>query len=138
MKKLNKMELDVVINEVINSLKVIEDNKGKELFEKSKNKDLYLIKINEYRELEKKFYKFKEEIIEIEESFKEDGIIVSFNSWNDRSWSGNDDLFFVNLKNSKVGSYNLNKKIESEIVLSNLEGLNIRDMIKDLVEKYKQ
>jgi hypothetical protein len=137
MKKLNKMELDVVINEVINSLKVIEDNKGKELFEKSKNKDLYLIKINEYRELEKKFYKFKEEIIEIEESFKEDGIIVSFNSWNDRSWSGNDDLFFVNLKNSKVGSYNLNKKIESEIVLSNLEGLNIRDMIKDLVEKYK-
>jgi len=137
MKKLNKMELDVVINEVINSLKVIEDNKGKGLFEKSKNKDLYLIKINEYRELEKKFYKFKEEIIEIEESFKEDGIIVSFNSWNDRSWSGNDDLFFVNLKNSKVGSYNLNKKIESEIVLSNLEGLNIRDMIKDLVEKYK-
>jgi hypothetical protein len=137
MKKLNKMELDVVINEVINSLKVIEDNKGKELFEKSKNKDLYLKKINEYRELEEKLDKLRKEIYGIEALFKEDGINVSFNSWNERSWSGNDDLFFVNLKNSKVGSYNLNKKIENEIVLSNLEGLNIRDMIKDLVEKYK-
>ena len=38
MKKLSKIELDVVVNEVINNIKVIEENKSEELFDKMKIK----------------------------------------------------------------------------------------------------
>jgi hypothetical protein len=47
MKKMSKFELDVVVSEVIDNLKLIEESKVNDLFEKSKNKDLFLIKINE-------------------------------------------------------------------------------------------
>ena len=52
MKKLSKVELDVVVNEVVNGIKLIEENKCKELFDKNENKDLLLDKVKEIEVLE--------------------------------------------------------------------------------------
>ena len=52
MKKLSKIELDVVVNEVVDSIKLIKENECKEIFNKSKNKDLFLSKVSEIEELE--------------------------------------------------------------------------------------
>ena len=84
MKKLSKIELDVVVNEVVNSIKLIEENKSKELFDKSENKDLFLSKVKEIEELEDKLDLLKNEIREIENKFKEDNLRVFFNSSNNR------------------------------------------------------
>jgi hypothetical protein len=132
MKKLSRIELDVVVNEVVNSIKLIEENKSKELFEKSENKDLFLSKVKEFEELEDKLDLLKKEIREIEDKFNEDGLRVYL--MNNRNI---EESFRVNLKDSKGDIYGLYKEIEKEIILSSLEELNIRDLIKDLVEKFK-
>ena len=36
-----------------------------------------------------------------------------------------------------INKYNLYKEIEKDIILSSLEELNIKDLIKELVEKFK-
>ncbi len=134
MKKLSKIELDVVVNEVVNSIKKIEENKSKELFEKSENKDLFLSKINEIKELEDKVCLLREEIRDIEKEFDKDGLrVFSCNRNNFRD----DKLFNISLKDSKGNSFELYKNIEKEIILSSLEELNVRDLIKDLIEKFK-
>jgi fructose-1,6-bisphosphatase/sedoheptulose 1,7-bisphosphatase-like protein len=133
MKKLSRIELDVVVNEVINNLKKIEEKKVNKLFEISDNKDLFLEKVNEIKELEDKVNLLKEEIREIENKFKEEGISVYFN----RGFNNNGKLFNISLKDSKGNSFELYKNIEKEIILSSLEELNVRDLIKDLVEKFK-
>ena len=137
MKKMSKFELDVVVSEVINNLKLIEESKVNDLFEKSKNKDLFLSKVNEIVELENKVNSLKKEIDKIEKDFEKDGLSVYFISERNRSFSKKEKLFNINVLNSEVGNYSLYKKIEKEIVLSCLEELNVRDLIKDLVEKFK-
>jgi len=132
MKKLSRIELDVVVNEVVNSIKLIEENKSKELFEKSENKDLFLSKVKEFEELEDKLDLLKKEIREIENKFDEDGLRVYL--MNNRNI---EESFRVNLKDSKGDRWGLYKEIEKEIILSSLEELNIRDLINDLVEKFK-
>jgi len=132
MKKLSKIELDVVVNEVVNNIRKIEENKSKELFEKSENKDLFLSKVKEFGELEDKLDLLKKEIREIENKFEKDGLRVYLMS--NRNIEEN---FKVNLKDSKGDSYSLYKEIEKEIILSSLEELNVRDLINDLVEKFK-
>jgi polyhydroxyalkanoate synthesis regulator phasin len=89
MKKLSKIELDVVVNEVVNSIKLIEENKCKEIFNKSKNKDLFLSKVSEIEELESKLDLLKKEINEIENKFKEDNLRVYFMNKNNRSFNSN-------------------------------------------------
>jgi hypothetical protein len=137
MKKMSKFELDVVVSEVIDNLKLIEENKVNDLFEKSENKDLFLSKVNEIVELENKVNSLKKEINKIEKDFEKDGLSVYFISERNRSFSKKEKLFNINVLNSEVGNYSLYKKIEKEIVLSCLEELNVRDLIKDLVEKFK-
>jgi hypothetical protein len=137
MKKMSKFELDVVVNEVIDNLKLIEESKVNDLFEKSKNKDLFLSKINEIVELENKVNNLKKEIDKIEKDFNKDGLRVYFVSENNRYLGKKKKLFNINLLDSEIGNYNLYKNIEKEIVLSSLEELNVRDLIKDLVEKFK-
>ena len=131
------IELDVVVNEVIDNLIVIEESKVNDLFEKSKNKDLFLSKINEIVELENKVNNLKKEIDKIEKDFNKDGLRVYFVSENNRYLGKKKKLFNINLLDSEIGNYNLYKNIEKEIVLSSLEELNVRDLIKDLVEKFK-
>jgi hypothetical protein len=136
MKKLSKVELDVVVNEVINGIRVIEENKCKELFDKSNNKDLFLSKVNEIEELENKVESLKEEIRKIEKEFKEDNLRVFFNSKNNRSY-GNDKSFSISLISEKSWSYNLYKEIEKEIILEGLGDSNIKEFINNLIEKFK-
>jgi hypothetical protein len=135
MKKLSRIELDVVVNEVINNLKKIEEKKVNKLFEISDNKDLFLEKVNEIKELEDKVNLLKEEIREIENKFSEEGLSVFFN----RGYNNNNNkrLFNISLKDSKGGSYCLYKEIEKEIILSSLKELNINNLIESLIEKFK-
>lgn len=138
MKKLSKIELDVVVNEVINNIKKIEEDKSKELFEKSENKDLFLSKVKEIDELEEKLNLLNKEIRDIEKKFNEDNLRVFYINKNNRGYGNkNNKLFSINLENGKGGSFGLYKDIEKEIILSSLEELNIRDLIKDLIEKFK-
>jgi len=137
MKKLSRIELDVVVNEVINNIKKIEEDKSKELFEKSENKDLFLSKVKEINELEEKLNLLKEEIREIENKFDEDNIKVFYISKEYRNFNDKGKLFNINLKDSKGNKYGLYKDVEKEIILSSLEELNVRDLIKDLIEKFK-
>lgn len=137
MKKLSKMELDIVVNEVVNGIKMIEENKCKELFDKNENKDLFLNKVKEIEELEDKIDLLKNEIREIENKFKEDNLRVFFNSKNNRSF-GSNKSFNISLINDKSNSYELYKNIEKCIVL---EGINsdfdIKKFIEELIEKFK-
>jgi hypothetical protein len=137
MKKLSKLELDVVVNEVINNIKKIEENKCLGLFDESDNKDLFLEKVNEIEELENKLDLLKVEIREIENKFKEEGLSVFFVNKNNRGFGKNGKLFSINLKDSKVNNYGLYKDVEKEIILSSLEDINIRELINELIEKFK-
>jgi len=137
MKKLSKLELDVVVNEVINNIKKIEENKCLGLFDESDNKDLFLKKVNEIEELENKLDLLKGEIREIENKFKDEGLSVFFVNKNNRGFGKNGKLFSINLKDSKGNSYGLYKDVEKEIILSSLEDINIRELINELVEKFK-
>jgi hypothetical protein len=137
MKKLSRIELDVVVNEVVNNIRVIEVNKSKELFENSENKDLFLSKVKEISELEEKVDLLKEEIRKIENKFDEDDIRVFYINKNNRNFNDKGKLFNISLNDSKGNSFSLYKDIEKEIILSSLEDMNIKELIKDLVEKFK-
>jgi len=137
MKKLSKMELDIVINEVINGIKMIEENKCKELFDKNENKDLFLNKVKEIEELENKVDLLKNEIREIENKFKEDNLRVFFNSKMNRSF-GSNKSFNISLINSNSNSYSLYKDIEKCIVLEGISSeFDIKKFIEELIEKFK-
>jgi hypothetical protein len=137
MKKLSKLELDIVVNEVVDNIKLIEENKCKEIFNKSENKDLFLSKVNEMKELEDKLDLLNKEINEIENKFKEDNLRVYFMNKNNRGYGSSNKLFSINLENGKGSSFSLYKDIEKEIILSSLEDMNIKELIKDLIEKFK-
>jgi hypothetical protein len=137
MKKLSKIELDVVVNEVVNSIKLIEENKCKEIFNKSKNKDLFLNKVSEIEELEDKLDLLKKEINEIENKFKEDNLRVYFMNKNNRSFNSNKS-FNLNLLDEKGRGFELYKNIEKCIILEGISSeFDINKFIKELIEKFK-
>jgi hypothetical protein len=137
MKKLSKVELDVVVNEVVNGIKLIEENKCKELFDKNENKDLFLDKVKEIEELENKVDLLKEEIRKIEDKFKEDNLRVFFNSKSNRSF-GSNKSFNISLINDKSNSYSLYKDIEKCIILEGISNeFDIKKFIEELIEKFK-
>ena len=103
MKKLSKLELDVVVNEVIDNLKLIEESKKDDLFENNKNKDVFLSKVNEIKELEDKINSLKKEVEVFEKEFENDGLRVYFISENNRNYREKDKLFkFNKTKKEKV------------------------------------
>lgn len=137
MKKLSKMELDIVINEVVNGIKMIEENKCKELFDKNENKDLFLNKVKEIEELENKVDLLRNEIREIENKFKEDNLRVFFNSKNNRSY-GSNKSFNISLLNGNSNNYSLYKDIEKCIVLEGIgNDFDVKKFIEELIEKFK-
>jgi hypothetical protein len=137
MKKLSKIELDVVVNEVVDSIKLIEENKSKEIFNKSKNKDLFLSKVSEIEELENKLDLLKKEINEIENKFKEDNLRVCFIYKNNRNYNSIKS-FRLNLLDEKSNGYELYKKIEKCIILEGISNeFDINKFIKELIEKFK-
>jgi len=138
MKKLSKVELDVVVNEVVDSIKLIEENKSKEIFNKSKNKDLFLSKVSEIEELENKLDLLKKEMNEIENKFKEDNLKVYFISKNNRFLNNINKRFKLNLLDEKSNGYELYKKIEKCIILEGISNeFDINKFIKELIEKFK-
>ena len=138
MKKLSKVELDVVVNEVVNGIKLIEENKCKELFDKNENKDLLLDKVKEIEELENKLDLLKkEEIRKIEDKFKENNLRVVFISKRNRSF-GSNKSFNISLINEKSNSYSLYKDIEKCIILEGISSeFGIKKFIEELIEKFK-
>jgi len=136
MKKLSKIELDVVVNEVINNIKKIEGNKSKELFDKNENKDLFLSKVKEIEELEDKLELLNDEIRKLEKKFNEDNLRVFYNSKN-RRYNENKS-FSLSLLNGKGSEYGLYKEIEKEIILNGINSeFDIKKFIEELVEKFK-
>jgi hypothetical protein len=137
MKKLSKIELDVVVNEVVDSIKLIKENECKEIFNKSKNKDLFLSKVSEIEELENKLDLLKKEINEIENKFKEDNLGVYFISKKNRSYNRIDKSFDLNLLGFSNG-FGLYKNIEKCIILEGISNeFDINKFIKELIEKFK-
>ena len=137
MKKLSKIELDVVVNEVVDSIKLIKENECNEIFNKSKNKDLFLSKVSEIEELESKLDLLKKEINEIENKFKEDNLRVYFMNKNNRSFNSNKS-FNLNLLDEKGRGYELYKNIEKCIILEGISNeFDINKFIKELIEKFK-
>ena len=138
MKKLSRIELDVVVNEVINNIKGIEKNKSEELFDKNENKDLFLSKVKEIEELEDKLDLLKDEIREIENKFKEDNLRIYFNNRNNRYYGNENKSFSLSLLDGKGNEYGLYKEIEKEIILSGINSeFDIKKFIEELVEKFK-
>jgi len=138
MKKLSRIELDVVVNEVINNIKGIEKNKCEELFDKSENKDLFLSKVKEIEELEDKLDLLKDEVREIENKFKEDNLRVFFSNRNNRYYGNENKSFSLSLLDGKGNEYGLYKEIEKEIILSGINSeFDIKKFIEELVEKFK-
>jgi hypothetical protein len=137
MKKLSKVELDVVVNEVVDSIKLIKENECKEIFNKSKNKDLFLSKVSEIEELESKLDLLKKEINEIENKFKEDNLGVYFISKNNRFLNNVNKRFDLNLLGFNSG-FGLYKNIEKCIILEGISNeFDINKFIKELIEKFK-
>jgi hypothetical protein len=138
MKKLSKIELDVVVNEVVNGIKLIENNKCKVIFDKNENKDLFLNKVKEIEELEDKLDLLNKEIRELENKFKEDNLRVYFNSKNNRSYGGSNKSFNLSLIDGIGNNYSLYKDIEKFIILEGIGSeMDIKKFIEELVIKFK-
>jgi hypothetical protein len=138
MKKLSRIELDVVVNEVVNSIKLIEKNKSKELFDKNENKELFLSKVKEIEELEDKLELLNNEINKIEKKFNEDNLRIYFNNRNNRNYGNENKSYSLSLLDGKGNEYGLYKNIEKEIILNGINSeFDIKKFIEELVEKFK-
>ena len=136
MKKLSKMEIEVVVNKVVNEINEIKKNKGKRIFEISEFKDEFLNKVDEILKIEKEYKKLEKELDLIRSKFEKDGIFVNF--YESRSWSRVNDkeIFGISLLNDNNVRYN---DVFNEIVLNNIdEEVNIKEFIKGLVEKFNK
>ena len=136
MKKLSKMEIDVVVGKVVNDINEIKENKGKRIFEISEFKDEFLNKVDEILKVEKEYKKLEKELDLIRGKFDKDGIFVNF--YESRSWSrvNNKEIFGISLLNDNNVRYN---DVFNEIVLNNIdEEVNIKEFIKGLVEKFNK
>ena len=136
MKKLSKMEIDVVVGKVVNDINEIKENKGKRIFEISEFKDEFLNKVDEILKVEKEYKKLEKELDLIRGKFDKDGIFVNF--YESRSWSRVNDkeIFGISLLNDKNVRYS---EVFDDIVLNNIdEEVNIKEFIKGLVEKFNK
>jgi hypothetical protein len=136
MKKLSKMEIEVVVNKVVNEINEIKKNKGKRIFEISEFKDEFLNKVDEILKVEKEYKKLEKELDVIRGKFDKDGIFVNF--YESRSWSRVNDkeIFGISLLNDKNVRYS---EVFDDIVLNNIdEEVNIKEFIKGLIEKFNK
>lgn len=149
MSKLSKREVEVIVREVMNGIKTFEQNKSKELFDNSVNKESFLNKIKEKEELEEKMRKLEDELIElrelsrnkvneIENSLKEEGIEITYLSSYNLESKEIGKPFKITLQNAKSGNWRLRCKIEDELILQGINNkIDINIVIKELIEKYK-
>lgn len=149
MSKLSKREVEVIVKEVMNGIKTFEQNKSKELFDNSVNKESFLNKIKEKEELEEKMRKLEDELIElrelsrnkvneIENSLKEEGIEITYLGPYNLESKEIGKPFKITLQNAKSGNWSLRCKIEDELILQGINNkIDINIVIKELIEKHK-
>jgi predicted ATPase len=136
MKKLSRLELNVVVNEVLNGLREIENEKINGKFEKCSKKDEFLNLCKELDDLEGKVIELNKKVVIIGNEIKEEsGVGVLYRSRNNRVIFNNDKIYSV-FGNLNVG--NNFSKIESEIILSCIEGSAVRNLISSLIKKFKK
>ena len=136
MKKLSKMEIDVVVSKVVNDINEIKENKGKRIFEISEFKDEFLNKVDEILKVEKEYKKLEKELDLIRGKFDKDGIFVNFYDKSNWGRVNNKKVYGISLLNDNNVRYN---DVFNEIVLSNIdEEVNIKEFIKGLVEKFNK
>jgi hypothetical protein len=136
MKKLSKMEIDVVVSKVVNDINEIKENKGKRIFEISEFKDEFLNKVDEILKLEKEYKKLEKELDLIRGKFDKDGIFVNFYDKSNWGRVNNKKVYGISLLNDNNVRYN---DVFNEIVLNNIdEEVNIKEFIKGLVEKFNK
>jgi hypothetical protein len=136
MKKLSKIELNVIVNEVLNGLREIENEKINGKFENCSKKDEFLSLCKELDDLEGKISELGKKVVIVGNEIKEEsGVNVMYRNRNNRMGFNNDKIYNV------FGNLNLNNnysKIESEIVLSCIEGNEVRNLISNLIKKFKK
>ena len=139
MSKLSKREVEVIVREVMNGIKVFEKNKSEELFNNSTNKEAFLNKIKEIEELEDKLRSLKDEIIDLGDEFKKEELKVFYlTRYNGIRREEGEKTFLLELLNAKGGNWSLNCKIEDELVLKGINNkIDINTVIEELIEKHK-
>ena len=137
MKRLNRFEVDCLVDVIENKVKEIEREKlVKECSEKVKewNDELKLI-LNEKKIWSDKLCKRIEEIEKEVEDKNWNGI----NVYNDDCYSDVEDMVFINESKNyyEVKGYGLRSKISNEIIINSLKGNDIDSLIDNLVNKFK-
>jgi hypothetical protein len=136
MKKLSRLELNVVVNEVLNGLREIENEKINGKFENCSKKDEFLSLCKEWDDLEGKISELGKKVVIVGNEIKEEsGVNVMYRNRNNRMGFNNDKIYNV------FGGLNVGNnfsKIESEIILSCIEGSDVRNLISSLIKKFKK
>jgi hypothetical protein len=149
MSKLSKREVEVIVKEVMNGIKVLEQNKSEELFNNSANKESFLDKVSEIEDLSDKMSKLEDELIELRELsrnkknelenlLKEEGIEATYLGSCNLESKEIGKPFKITLQNAKSGNWGLRCKIEDELILQGINNkIDINIAIKELIEKHK-
>lgn len=138
MKKLSRVELDVVVNEIINGVREKEEKKCELILSMSGNKEIYLSKINEMELLLEKVESVKNELRDIEKEIEGDGIRLNF-------YNGN-NYYGMNNKNKKYSVYliegttmkgNFYNEVYNKVVLNNIDDeVNVKSFIEKFVKEF--
>jgi hypothetical protein len=138
MKKLSRVELDVVVNEIINGVREKEEKKCELILSMSGNKEIYLSKINEMELLLEKVESVKNELRDIEKEIEGDGIRLNF-------YNGN-NYYGMNNKNKKYSVYliegttmkgNFYNEVYNKVVLNNIDDeVNVKSFIEKFVKGF--
>jgi hypothetical protein len=138
-KKLSKVELDVVVNEILKKSNEIKEKKIEEKY--SKEIEIFDKELDLFKE---KYLKLKEDFdIKIEElkklNNKEFSISISY--LNDLDKYKNDSNFNNNRKksyyiNNNIDNYKSREKIYNELVISGInENVNIKEVIDNYIKE---
>jgi hypothetical protein len=139
-KKLSKVELDVVVNEILKSSKEIKEKKIEEKYSKEIeifDKELDLFK-EKYLKLEKEFNIKIEELKKLcNKEFK-----ISISYFNDLDkYKNNSDYYSNNRKKSyyiidNIDSYKSRERIYNELVINGInEDINIKEVIDNYIKE---
>jgi len=138
MKKLSKVELDVVVNEIINGVREKEEKKCELILSMSGNKEIYLSKINEMELLLEKVDKVKNELRDIEKEIEEDGIRLNFyNGYNNYGMNNKNKKYSVYLIEGKTMSGVFYNEVYNKVVLNNIDDeVNVNSFIEKFVKEF--
>jgi hypothetical protein len=138
MKKLSKVELDVVVNEIINGVREKEEKKCELILSMSGNKEIYLSKINEMELLLEKVDKVKNELRDIEKEIEEDGIRLNFyNGYNNYGMNNKNKKYSVYLIEGTTMSGGFYNEVYNKVVLNNIDDeVNVSNFIEKFVKEF--